>query len=51
MGRILNLSLCVLSVVTVTAEVGLTRLKLFMYFALFWWVLFFCFVSNKREND
>ena len=49
MGRILNLSLCFLFVVAVTAEVGLTGLNLFMYFGLFWWVLFF-FLSNKRQN-
>ena len=41
MGRILNLSLCFLSVVAVTAEVGLTGLNLFMYFGLFWWFFFY----------
>ena len=48
MGRILNLSLCFLSVVAVTAEVGLTGLNLFMYFGLFFGGVFF--LSNKRQN-
>ena len=47
MGRILNLSLCFLSVVAVTAEVGLTGLNLFMYFGLFFGGFF---LSNKRQN-